>query len=138
MGQTEEICGVLQSLAHVVLRVGGGEDSAELVDLVVIDIAEEHLRFVIEVVVEAADDVIGVLRNAATGIGTGVETTTASQTVVGKYNNSSVGGLFVVGMGSGTGTTPRKNAIRVREDGTLLVRPSGDLSMGGFASGEQP
>jgi hypothetical protein len=82
-----------------------------------------------------------VKKNAATGIGTGIVTTTASQTVVGKYNDTSQNrgeGLFIVGMGVGTGTTPRKNAIRVREDGTLLVRPAGDLSMGGFESGEQP
>jgi YadA head domain repeat (2 copies) len=44
-----------------------------------------------------------VKKNAATGIGTGIVTTTASQTVVGKYNDTSVGGLFVVGMGSGGG-----------------------------------
>jgi hypothetical protein len=79
-----------------------------------------------------------VKKNAATGIGTGIVTTTASQTVVGKYNDNSLGGLFVVGMGTGTGATPRKNALRVREDGTLLVRPAGDLSMGGFQTGEQP
>jgi hypothetical protein len=87
-----------------------------------------------------------VKKNAATGIGTGIVTTTASQTVVGKYNDTSVdsegrshgAGLFVIGMGQGTGTTPRKNALRVREDGTLLVRPAGDLSMGGFHGGEQP
>jgi hypothetical protein len=77
-------------------------------------------------------------KNASTGIGAGIVTTTASQTVVGKYNDSSVGGLFVVGMGPGTGTEPRKNALRVREDGTLLVRPAGDLSMGDFHTGDQP
>lgn len=87
-----------------------------------------------------------VKKNAATGIGTGIVTTTASQTVVGKYNdtsNDSEGrnhgnGLFVVGMGTGTAAEQRKNAIRVREDGTLLVRPAGDLSMGGFQTGEEP
>jgi hypothetical protein len=79
-----------------------------------------------------------VKKNAAMGVGTGIVTTTASQTVVGKYNDSSVSGLFVVGMGPGTGTTPRKNALRVREDGTLLVRPAGDILMGDFQTGEQP
>lgn len=89
-------------------------------------------------------------RNAATGIGTGIVTTTASQTIVGKYNdtsNDSEGrsrgaGLFVVGMGTGNPADPaavqRKNALRVREDGTLLVRPAGDISMGDFQTGEQP
>jgi hypothetical protein len=93
----------------------------------------------------ALSNALTVKKNAATGIGTGIVTTTASQTVVGKYNNTSVdaqgnhgAGLFIVGMGSGTGATPRKNALRVREDGTLLVRPAGDLSMGDFQTGEQP
>jgi hypothetical protein len=89
---------------------------------------------------------VTVKKNAATAIGTGVVTTTASQTVVGKFNDTSLdaggkdhgSGLFIVGMGSGTGTTPRKNALRVRVDGTLLVRPAGDLSMGDFQTGEQP
>jgi hypothetical protein len=82
-----------------------------------------------------------VKKNAATGIGTGVVTTTPSQTVVGRYNDTAperANGLFVVGMGTGTDPAQRKNAIRVREDGTLLVRPAGDLSMGGFEAGDQP
>src|SRR4030095_15576073 len=69
-----------------------------------------------------------------------------SQVVIGKYNDTSTdsegryrgNGLFIVGMGSGTGTQPRKNAMRITEEGTLLVRAAGDLSMGSFQAGDQP
>lgn len=81
-----------------------------------------------------------------TRIGTGITTTAASHVVVGKYNDTSTdsegrnraAGLFIVGMGTGDGVAQRKNALRVREDGTLLVQPAGDILMGGFQSGERP
>ena len=67
--------------------------------------------------------------------------------VVGKYNDVTVDptnqidktkGVFIVGSGAElSGGVVRQNAIRVREDGTVLVTRRG-LSMGVFAAGEQP
>jgi hypothetical protein len=41
-------------------------------------------------------------------------------------------------LGIGSDDTHRKNALRVRDDGTVLVGQHGDLSMGEFTAGEQP
>lgn len=79
-------------------------------------------------------------------VGPGTNSRGSAQVVLGKYNDDTLdaqgtdhsSGLLIIGMGSGTGTAPRKNALRVRENGTLLIRPAGDLSMGDFQGGEQP
>lgn len=72
----------------------------------------------------------------------------ASQVVLGKFNDTRTNdattapaatdhtkGVFVVGAGT-EGT--RKNAIRVMNDGTVLVKTSGDISPGEFTNGPTP
>ena len=48
-------------------------------------------------------------------------------------------GVFVIAAGTKTGNviTPR-NALRVLADGTVLIQPGGDISMGEFSAGPQP
>jgi hypothetical protein len=67
------------------------------------------------------------------------------QIIVGKYNKSQdepvvaptrSTSVFMVGAGSSAGTS--LNALRVREDGVVLVNAAGDISMGGFQEGERP
>ncbi|MCW1885037.1 hypothetical protein OKA04_09890 [Luteolibacter flavescens] len=84
----------------------------------------------------------------AAGSGTVFGTVPAgsSQVIVGAYNDTSTEattpatdrgkGVFTVG--AGTGTSARKNALRVTTSGKVLVQPSGELSMGTFTSGEKP
>lgn len=86
--------------------------------------------------------------NALGGIeaGQGLVAAAAPQTVIGKYNNTVTDatgnhgqGVFIVG--AGTAATPpnaRKNAMRVTEDGTILIPQQGDLLMGAFNGGDQP
>ena len=69
MREVEQVRLVLVRSAYVVLRIRRGEDAAVLIDLVVINVAEECLCGRGEVVVDATDDVVGVLRNSAAGIG---------------------------------------------------------------------
>lgn len=78
------------------------------------------------------------------GIAAGVGVAAAAnQVVVGRYNdieprldgtNPRVGG-FVVGAGT---ENARKNALRVNDDGVVLIYPAGDIGMGGFQAGEKP
>ena len=84
--------------------------------------------------------------NALGGIeaGQGLTAAAAPQLVIGKYNNSANDGtgnhgqgLFVVGAGTGVGTNA-KNAMRVLEDGTIVIQPAGDIDMGIFNEGERP
>jgi len=84
--------------------------------------------------------------------GAGVSSVTGGQVVVGKYNDASPAGepsldktkgVFIVGAGSGVSggqnNVPEKqNALRVLEDGTVLVLARGDLGMGDFTNGPQP
>ncbi|MEQ1853006.1 MAG: hypothetical protein ABMA01_15620 [Chthoniobacteraceae bacterium] len=76
-------------------------------------------------------------------------TNPVGQVVVGPYNDTAVQpntgpwgnratGVFVIGAGTGPATNQRRNAMRVLNDGTVLVRPSGDISMGEFSAGPQP
>ncbi len=76
-------------------------------------------------------------------VGAGIDKHPDTQVVVGRYNNTLVDdtsertkGVFVVGAGSSN--TVRKNAMRILDDGSVLVQQSGDVSMGEFQSGEQP
>ena len=86
--------------------------------------------------------------NAAGGIeaGEGLSANKAPQFVLGKYNNTATDatttpptvrteGVFVVG--AGTMAMP-KNAMRVTEDGIILIPRQGDLLMGAFIGGDQP
>jgi hypothetical protein len=82
--------------------------------------------------------------NGNAAIGTGVTSSNSSQVVVGKYNDTRTNdsgtnhtqGVFIVG--SGASASPGLNAIRVTEDGTILVKRCGDLSMGSYVGGQQP
>jgi len=86
--------------------------------------------------------------NALGGIEAGADivASAAPQFVAGKYNDTRTNdngtnhteGLFIVGNGTGTGGTPRTNALRILEDGTVLIQPKGDISMGGFQAGRKP
>lgn len=73
-----------------------------------------------------------------------------AQIVIGPYNDTSWStsvapsgwrgsGVFVIAAGTKTGNviTPR-NALRVLADGTVLIQPGGDISMGEFSAGPQP
>jgi hypothetical protein len=68
------------------------------------------------------------------------------QVVLGRYNDDRVNvqgenktkGVLVVGTGTGTGTEPRKNGLRILDDGTVLILEKGDLSMGTFDEGPTP
>ena len=77
------------------------------------------------------------------GVGEGVLASgTLSQTVVGRFNTVA-DGVFVVGAGSGVvgsqvPNLERQNAMRVLEDGTVLIQERGDLSMGSFQAGPRP
>jgi hypothetical protein len=69
-----------------------------------------------------------------------------SQTVIGQYDvargNSGAWiaadtePVFIVG--NGTGEQNRSNALVVNKDGSVLMKPQGDLPMGDFQSGQQP
>jgi hypothetical protein len=69
-----------------------------------------------------------------------------SQTVIGQYNvakgnsrawvASNTEPVFIVG--NGTGEQSRSNAFVVNKDGSVLMKPQGDLPMGNFQSGQQP
>jgi hypothetical protein len=85
-------------------------------------------------------------KDAGTAIGTGVTSNAAAQLVAGRYNDTTTdatttpqsvrtNGVFIVG--SGTASAP-KNAMRILDDGTILINPSGDISMGEFTTGEKP
>lgn len=74
-------------------------------------------------------------------IGTSLEANN-HQMVVGRHNDPTTDdsgdrkqGVFVVG--AGTAET-KKNAMRITDDGVILIQPQGDISMGEFMSGEQP
>jgi hypothetical protein len=83
--------------------------------------------------------------NGAIQAGTGVDAGVPGQFAVGKFNNiglstdgtySHATGVFMIGAGQNAGD--RKNALRVKDNGTVLVNPSGDISMGAFTAGEKP
>lgn len=78
--------------------------------------------------------------NVALGVGV---SSASDQVVVGRYNDTRTNnagtdhtqGVFIVGAGN---SSTASNAIRVLADGTVLMKRSGDLSMGTFTSGQQP
>lgn len=56
----------------------------------------------------------------------------SGQIVLGKYNRTTgdgTSGVFVVGSGTNSGSSGRKNGLRILEDGTVLIWPAGDLEM---------
>ena len=77
-------------------------------------------------------------------------TSPGGQVVIGPYHDVSflenVGpsgnratGVFVVAAGKKVGNTPAPlNALRVTDDGTVLIQRGGDISMGEFTAGPQP
>lgn len=77
-------------------------------------------------------------------IGTGVSIGEWGQTTVGRYNDTRTNdagtnhtqGVLVVG--TGTADNNRANAMRVLSNGTILIAPSGDISMGSFTNGQRP
>ena len=79
--------------------------------------------------------------NAAVGVGL---SSAADQVVLGKYNDTRTNdagvdhtqGVLIVGSGTGGGSGA--NALRVLTDGTILVKKSGNLSMGSFTNGPRP
>lgn len=81
---------------------------------------------------------------SAIGGGLGTAADAQPQLVVGRYNDTRTNdngvdhtaGVFIVG--AGTDTNNRANAMRVLANGTVLVKESGDLSMGGFTGGQAP
>ena len=86
--------------------------------------------------------------NPAGGIwaGEGLSASMAPQFVLGKFNNAApdntttpptdrTKGVFIIG--AGTSAIP-KNAMRVTEDGTILIQPAGDIDVGDFNEGERP
>jgi len=80
--------------------------------------------------------------NAALGVGLA---SASGQIVLGKYNDTRTNdsgvdhtqGVLIVGAGTGSGSSAA-NAIRVLNDGTVLVKKSGNLSMGSFTNGPRP
>ena len=79
-------------------------------------------------------------------VGVGIRALSTGQQVFGRYNDTRTNdantdhtqGVFIVGAGTDGTTANRKNAIRVLGDGTVLIRGSGDISMGDFQSGVKP
>jgi hypothetical protein len=77
-------------------------------------------------------------------VGPGSIATGTAQTVVGAYNDTNTNdagtnhtsGVFIIG--AGTNSADRKNALRVRSDGVILISPSGDIDMGEFTAGDKP
>lgn len=81
----------------------------------------------------------------AFAVGNNVTASAAGQIVLGKYNDVSTDdsgnhalGVLTVGAGSGADPTQRRNAMRITEDGVVLIQEQGDLSMGIFRSGPRP
>lgn len=88
------------------------------------------------------DTVLGV------GLAANQSTLNTGQVIVGKYNDTRTSdtsttpaatnhtqGVFIVAAGT---STTRANAIRVLDDGTVLVKSSGDIGMGSFTNGPKP
>jgi len=86
--------------------------------------------------------------NGNAAVGTGLTGVAAGQVVVGKYNDTRTSdtsttpaatnhtqGVFIVAAGT---STTGANAIRVLDDGTVLVKNSGDIGMGSFTNGPRP
>lgn len=79
-------------------------------------------------------------------VGNGTQATSFVQTVVGQYNVlpsspnatawAAADPLFVIGNGTAAGT--RSNAMTVLKNGAVLIKSSGDLSMGSYTTGPQP
>jgi len=71
---------------------------------------------------------------SSAAIGKYLQTDTVGGVVVGKYNDTTEynqDAVFVVG--SGTSTSARKNALIVKEDGTVIIpKLQGDISMGPY------
>ena len=82
--------------------------------------------------------------NGNAALGTGL-VSAGDQIVLGKYNDTRTNdggvdhtqGILIVGAGTGPGSSAA-NAIRVLNDGTVLVKKSGNLSMGSFTNGPRP
>lgn len=85
-------------------------------------------------------------------LGVGLVSSRAGQAVVGSYNDTRTidpqggdhtTGVFVVGYGTGPGVPGggaevRRNALRVLDNGAVLVQPGGDIGMGQFTNGPRP
>ena len=91
-----------------------------------------------------ASNAMTVRLDGGTAIGAGVISSAPGQVVVGKYNDATANtnanldktkGVFVVGAGT---STTKKHALRILDDGTVLIQPKGDLSMGQFTGGVAP
>lgn len=74
------------------------------------------------------------------------------QIVIGPYNNTDTdppshtvrtSGVLVIGAGKATTTggittVTRRNAMRITDDGVVLIQESGDIPMGDFTAGPRP
>jgi hypothetical protein len=84
---------------------------------------------------------LNVLGSSATG--TGVTVGEWGQAAIGRYNDTRTNdngldhttGVLVVGCGT---STQRQNAMRIMDDGTILIKPAGDISMGAYTNGPRP
>ena len=82
-------------------------------------------------------------------LNSGIILSPLGQTIIGPYADNSLDaasgtdrtkGILVIAAGkkdAANVVTPR-NALRVLEDGTVLIRPGGDIRMGEFTAGPQP
>jgi hypothetical protein len=69
------------------------------------------------------------------GIVASLSTGGASAMIVGNYNLEVTNQLFVIGNGTGSGATPRHNAVEVYKDGTVkILKRQGDVGMGRFTT----
>lgn len=79
----------------------------------------------------------------------GTQANATGQVVIGRYNDTRLDdgvpnhtdhtrGLLIIGNGTAGDTAHRSNALRVIEDGTVLIPEGGDISMGDFTKGPRP
>jgi len=69
----------------------------------------------------------------------------SAQIILGRFNDATIHPTTgvdrrksVLVVGNGQSATARTNALRIRADGALLIRPQGNLGMGAFDKGEEP
>lgn len=67
--------------------------------------------------------------NNCMAIGLDLDLQTNNSVAVGKYNVNTNGMLFVVGDGT---SAERSNALEVWDDGTVIIKKQGDISMGNY------
>jgi hypothetical protein len=89
-----------------------------------------------------------------TVLGLGTRSLNSGQVVLGRYNDLRQAdngplhnqlpptnhrtGVLIVGTGTGDAEATRQNAMRILEDGTVLIKESGDIGMGTFKTGPKP